>query len=469
MTVGWSRYWTALAGYQFSAMGGSGSNSGTRWHDFASYAPQVALGPGVILVVSLLRLAYVRAGPVRWMLARLALRRIRRRSTSAAPTGRTTTCSRCRRWFCWSAVRGLRRSVGHLAVRACRRRACCVAPTLVWLVALIPLSRGRAPKPDPVRRTGRPRRPDRRLHRRANHGADRSHLRARVGGVPLLPGAAHRAATRTCGVSRSTRSPTALPRLRAMLATPDRPTLVIMDTPNPDTVDPSGGIAADLATYYHVDGDRRRRGDPAGQRMIARPADSAGRAALARLLRLGLLRDRRVPVRRRPLRPPERHRLEHSARPQRRDSSWCSGWSAWSPCARAWWYGRHLVGRGILTPRWVLVTAALWMLPMVFIPPLASRDMYAYACQGALFGLGTQSVPPTRSRRSRARGSTRCRSAGGSRRRRTGRCSSRCPRPAGEARISDRGDRRVPSARRRQRRRDGRRHDGAGPPRRRTG
>jgi hypothetical protein len=54
----------------------------------------------------------------------------------------------------------------------------------------------------------------------------------------------------------------------------------------------------------------------------------------------------------------------------------------------AWWHGRHLVGRGILTPRWVLVTAALWILPMVFIPPLASRDMYAYACQGALFGSG---------------------------------------------------------------------------------
>jgi hypothetical protein len=54
----------------------------------------------------------------------------------------------------------------------------------------------------------------------------------------------------------------------------------------------------------------------------------------------------------------------------------------------AWWKGRHLVGRGILTPRWVLVTAALWILPMIFIPPLASRDMYAYACQGALFGSG---------------------------------------------------------------------------------
>jgi alpha-1,6-mannosyltransferase len=56
-------------------------------------------------------------------------------------------------------------------------------------------------------------------------------------------------------------------------------------------------------------------------------------------------------------------------------------------CA-AWWYGRHLVGRGLVTSRWVLLTTALWILPMLVIPPLASRDMYAYACQGALFDSG---------------------------------------------------------------------------------
>ena len=35
-----------------------------------------------------------------------------------------------------------------------------------------------------------------------------------------------------------------------------------------------------------------------------------------------------------------------------------------------------------------MVTAALWSLPMLVVPPLASRDMYAYACQGALFDAG---------------------------------------------------------------------------------
>jgi hypothetical protein len=58
----------------------------------------------------------------------------------------------------------------------------------------------------------------------------------------------------------------------------------------------------------------------------------------------------------------------------------------------AWWYGRRL----LVSTRWALVTALLWIVPMLVIPPLASRDVYAYACQGALYSSGhnpyTQSV-----------------------------------------------------------------------------
>ncbi|MEV4637406.1 polyprenol phosphomannose-dependent alpha 1,6 mannosyltransferase MptB [Actinoplanes sp. NPDC049548] len=60
---------------------------------------------------------------------------------------------------------------------------------------------------------------------------------------------------------------------------------------------------------------------------------------------------------------------------------WIAGLGAL--CA-AWWYGRRLT----VSRRWILVTAALWIVPMLFVPPLASRDMYAYACQGALFDAG---------------------------------------------------------------------------------
>ena len=54
----------------------------------------------------------------------------------------------------------------------------------------------------------------------------------------------------------------------------------------------------------------------------------------------------------------------------------------------SWWLGRHLIGTGLLSARWVIVTAALWMLPMLVCPPTGSRDVYAYACQGALVAAG---------------------------------------------------------------------------------
>ena len=46
---------------------------------------------------------------------------------------------------------------------------------------------------------------------------------------------------------------------------------------------------------------------------------------------------------------------------------------------------RHLGGVGL---RWVLVTGALWALPVLLSLPLESRDVYAYACQGSLVANG---------------------------------------------------------------------------------
>jgi len=54
----------------------------------------------------------------------------------------------------------------------------------------------------------------------------------------------------------------------------------------------------------------------------------------------------------------------------------------------AWWLGRRHVGTGTLTGRWVATTAALWLLPMLLAPPFGSRDVYAYACQGAVAAAG---------------------------------------------------------------------------------
>ena len=49
-----------------------------------------------------------------------------------------------------------------------------------------------------------------------------------------------------------------------------------------------------------------------------------------------------------------------------------------------WWWARS----GALTVRWVTVTAVLWSLPLLVTPPLASRDVYPYSCQGEIFAAG---------------------------------------------------------------------------------
>jgi hypothetical protein len=52
--------------------------------------------------------------------------------------------------------------------------------------------------------------------------------------------------------------------------------------------------------------------------------------------------------------------------------------------AGAWWVARH----GVPSTRWVYVTVGLWLLPLLVAPPLGSRDIYSYACQGAVYVAG---------------------------------------------------------------------------------
>ena len=52
--------------------------------------------------------------------------------------------------------------------------------------------------------------------------------------------------------------------------------------------------------------------------------------------------------------------------------------------AVAWWR----TGSQSPSGRWVVVTAVLWLLPLLLVSPLGSRDVYAYACQGYVYGHG---------------------------------------------------------------------------------
>jgi hypothetical protein len=66
--------------------------------------------------------------------------------------------------------------------------------------------------------------------------------------------------------------------------------------------------------------------------------------------------------------------------------------------AVTWWQlGATLRHRRRPVPlRWVLLTGALWAMPLLLAPPMGSRDVYAYACQGAVWldGPGPYAVGP---------------------------------------------------------------------------
>ncbi|MBQ1072860.1 polyprenol phosphomannose-dependent alpha 1,6 mannosyltransferase MptB [Micromonospora sp. C31] len=62
-------------------------------------------------------------------------------------------------------------------------------------------------------------------------------------------------------------------------------------------------------------------------------------------------------------------------------ATWAVGTGA---MAYAWWALRDRVP----STRWALLTVGLWLLPLLLTPPMGSRDVYAYACQGASYAGG---------------------------------------------------------------------------------
>ncbi|MFI7544750.1 polyprenol phosphomannose-dependent alpha 1,6 mannosyltransferase MptB [Actinoplanes sp. NPDC049599] len=61
------------------------------------------------------------------------------------------------------------------------------------------------------------------------------------------------------------------------------------------------------------------------------------------------------------------------------------GWlAAAATLAYLWWAVRDRVP----SPRWAMTTITLWAAPFVAVPPMGSRDVYSYACQGHLFANG---------------------------------------------------------------------------------
>lgn len=245
IAVGWTAYWNALAGYQLSALGGSGAGAGTRLSDFGHHIGEVALDLALVVLVAIFGWrpldpgarwtvgAWLVAGfvginlggsywPHYFMQPLPALVLLVAAAVVAVPS------------VLWSRVLG----------------AVVLLPTLVWLVALIPMSPARRAATIPYDALAA--RDDRiaAVIKASTAPSDRIYV---LESEAYLYFAAQRQASYPYLWGKPIdKIPDALPLLRRTLSAPQRPTLVILDTP-PAAVDPSGGIAADLARYYRPD------------------------------------------------------------------------------------------------------------------------------------------------------------------------------------------------------------------------
>lgn len=242
IAVGWSFYWTALIGYQLSAMGGEGSNTGTRLTDLGRHAGDIALDVTVVLVVSLFA----------WRLFDRDTRWLFGAWLFAGFVGINLGGSYWPHYFVQPLpALVLMAAITVVAVPARRWRrvlyGVVVLPTAVWFGAVAVMSPSARDRAIPYQALALRDAELAAVIRANTTPEDRIYV---LESEAYLYFAAQRQSSYPYLWGKPIdKIPDALPRLRAMLTSPQRPKLVVLDTP-PEAVDPSGGIAADLAAHY---------------------------------------------------------------------------------------------------------------------------------------------------------------------------------------------------------------------------
>jgi 4-amino-4-deoxy-L-arabinose transferase-like glycosyltransferase len=244
---GWSMYWNAILGYQLSTFGGSLPYSADRWHDFLHYLPLVLWDIGAVIVVAVLGLVLFPRGsrwPLIWWLI-------------AATIGINLGGSYWTHYYV-QAIPPLVLAASYVVVAASQRlirivvAVVLVVPALAWMAAVLLMSP---------------------THRAAtipyDKGAANQRKQAAVIDAmttpdqsvyvfyaePLVYFLSHRTTSYPYLWGIPIRKiPAALPEMRSMLASPARPTLVIMTVADPNSLDPTGGVKALLREHYHYVG-----------------------------------------------------------------------------------------------------------------------------------------------------------------------------------------------------------------------
>lgn len=246
VVVGWSKYWTALLGYQLSAMGGDAANSTTRWRDFTVYVGSVALDLALLIVLAAIGFRFV-SRPARWVFGFWLL---------AGFIGINLGGSYWPHYYVQplpALVVLVAATIAALPLATWRAvtAAVVVLPTLIWLAVLPFMSATHRSHTIPYDSLAAR---DDRIAAYVDRTTASSDPIYVMESEAYLYFAAQRVTPYPYLWGKPIQKiPDALPKMRAMFASSNRPKLIIMDIKNVDSVDPSGGVADDLTRYYHYD------------------------------------------------------------------------------------------------------------------------------------------------------------------------------------------------------------------------
>ncbi|MFG2055553.1 hypothetical protein ACGFI9_16165 [Micromonospora sp. NPDC048930] len=244
--LGWRDYWTALAGYQFAAMGGAAAGPGARWTDFTGSLGPAARDLAVVAAAAGVGLWLLRGAPsARWVLLAWL---------GGAALGVNLGGSYWPHYYLQLLPPlTVLAAAAIAAIRRPRLRAgaavITLLPQLIWLAALVPATPDERQQRIPY--YGLARRDERiaAAIRAETSPHDRIFVLVSQSDIYFL-------AQRTTDYpylwgKPIEKIPDALPRLRAMLDSPHRPALVVL-TNDPGKVDRSGELGRILAERYRT-------------------------------------------------------------------------------------------------------------------------------------------------------------------------------------------------------------------------
>jgi hypothetical protein len=259
-SLGWSRYWNAIAGYQVSSFDSAANDGSTRAHEFIHSLPLVLWDIGALVVIAVLGLRllsrFARVVLVAWLAAGFLAVNL---GGSYWPHYYVQLLPPLVLAGAYAAVAVPYRRLGMLLA------AILVVPALAWMVALVLMSSADRQHTIPYAALAAR---DARIAAAIDQETAVDQRIYVFDADPLLYFLSHRETTyRYLWGKPIEKIPAAVAEIRGLLAASGRPVLVILERP-PNSIDPTGAALRELSAHYRliriVDGVHILRADSSG-------------------------------------------------------------------------------------------------------------------------------------------------------------------------------------------------------------